>query len=362
MTKNSKRSKVAVAMSGGVDSSVAAALLQKEGYEVTGFFMYFWHDEQSCQRENRCCSSESEQKVRIVAKKLSIPFYTLDFKDQFKQQVVDDFIAGYKGQVTPNPCVACNREIKFGQLLDKIKELGFDHLATGHYVEKGGKGGDYKLFKAEDSKKDQSYFLYNLNQDHLKQLLFPLGGYIKDQVREIAQELDLPVAASKESQDICFVGDSVGGFLRRNIGVGEEGSIVNIDGQELGTHQGLQAYTIGQRKGIKIGGSGPYYVLDRDFEKNVLVVTSDKQDEKLYSAKLEFTKVSWVSSKEPSLPLVAEAVVRYNTKPVRTEVTKKDGEIYQAKLEIPQRAVMPGQSVVFYQDQELVGGGIIKRS
>ncbi|MFH2105531.1 MAG: tRNA 2-thiouridine(34) synthase MnmA [Parcubacteria group bacterium] len=381
MTKDSN--KVAVAMSGGVDSAVAAALLQKAGYEVTGFFMYFWHDERACQRENRCCSSESEQKVRVVAKQLSIPFYTLDFKDQFKQAVVDEFIVGYKDHITPNPCVVCNREIKFGLLLDKVRELGFDYLATGHYViltnsslprslqtfpEESSQSSlgknelvKHQLFKAKDADKDQSYFLYNLQQDQLKHLLFPVGKYTKDEVRKIARELDLPVAASKESQDLCFVDDSVDNFLVRNLGAGKEGLIVDKDGRELGKHHGLQAYTIGQRKGIKIGGSGPYYVLDRDFASNALIVTSDKQDKGLYSAVVSFSEASWVSGREPSLPLVSEAVVRYNTKPVEAKIVEQDGEIYRAQLEIPQRAVMPGQSIVFYQGDELIGGGIIKK-
>jgi len=360
MMRNKRRLRVAVAMSGGVDSSVAAALLQKSDCDVTGFFMYFWQDQSGCRRENRCCSSAAEKRVRAVANKLKIPFYSLDFKKEFKEQVVDNFLSEYRQHHTPNPCVVCNREIKFGLLLDKIRELGFDCLATGHYVEKGESKGKYKLFKAKDVKKDQSYFLYNLTQQQLKYLLFPLGGYKKSEVRKIAFQLDLPVTAIKESQDICFVGNTVEDFVDRHLGGAEEGSIVDISGKVIGQHHGLHSYTVGQRKGVRVGGKGPYYVVNRDWPNNNLVVTNNPQDKKLYSRIVKCRTINWVSGQEPTWPLVAEAVVRYNTKPVAAEVTA-DPQGYRVDLVTAQRAVMPGQSVVFYHQNELLGGGIIKK-
>lgn len=370
MVKSKSKSRVAVAMSGGVDSSVAAALLLSRGYDVTGFFMYFWHDQHSGQPANRCCAGEAEQQARAVARKLTVPFYTLDFKGDFKRQVVDNFLAEHQQLFTPNPCVVCNKKIKFGLLLDKIRQLGFDYLATGHYVKKlkvkslklkvgRDEANQYKLLKAKDKTKDQSYFLYNLSQEQLRNLLFPLGKYTKKEARRLADDFGLPTASTRESQDICFVGDSVEEFLARHSGYGQEGAIINTAGEEIGRHQGLLSYTIGQRKGIKVGGSGPYYVLERDYRRNVLVVINEEKDKKLYSDIVTCDRVSWVSGQEPALPLAVEAVVRYNAKPVAARVFR-EGRGYEIKLADAQRAVMPGQSVVFYQGDELLGGGVIR--
>ena len=362
MSSTNRKLKAAVAMSGGVDSSVAAALLKKQGYQVTGFFMHFWSEKTSQPAaENKCCSIESQEQARDVARKLNIPFYVLHFEKEFKKYVVDYFIRNYGQGITPNPCIACNKHIKFDFLLNKILGLDFDYLATGHYVKKlKVKGSGYKLLKAEDKNKDQSYFLYNLGQKQLKSLLFPVGNYKKEETRELAKKFCLPTATRRESQDICFVsGNDVGGFLSRHLQNAKPGPIINTKDKTIGTHSGLPLYTIGQRKGIKIGGQGPYYVVNMDYQNNILVVTSAKDDEQLYSKSLKCETINWVSGLEPQVELTAEAVIRYQHPPVKALI-KRQADGYQVGLAEPQRAVMPGQSAVFYKGDELLGGGVIK--
>lgn len=353
--KKIKKQKVIIAMSGGVDSSVAAALLKKEGkYDVVGVFMKFWHEADDKGGFNRCCSPESETRARLVAKILKIPFYVFNFEKEFKKRIVDKFLKGYKEGITPNPCVDCNKEIKFGLLLEKAMSLGATYVATGHYarVKEG------KLFKGEDEEKDQSYFLWQLGQKQLKRVLFPVGNMTKPETRKLAEKFKLPFKKIPESMEICFVPDAnVGEFLKKRIKA-NKGEIVDAEGKIIGEHQGLFLYTIGQRKGIELSG-GPYYVVGKDIKKNALIVASILKDSALWSKTLIAKNVNWISGKEPKLPLKILAQIRYHHPVVPATISKLNTTHYKLTFTKSQRAVTPGQSVVFYHGQELVGGGII---
>lgn len=349
-----KKGKVIVAMSGGVDSSVAAALLKKQGFEVIGIFMRFWAapDEEVSEATNKCCSLEAYNDARRVANKLGIPLYTLNMKLPFKKLVVDYFLKEYQSGRTPNPCIECNRFIKFGELLRKAKALGADYVATGHYVKVSGK----KLLKGKDKEKDQSYFLYTLAQDKLKHIFFPVGDYVKPRVRQMAKKFVLPVHAKKDSQEVCFVGASLKNFLKKYLRV-KSGKIIELEsGNILGKHDGLPLYTIGQRKGLKLGG-GPWYVVQINTKKNILLVSRDEK--KLLSKELIMEKVSWVSGITPKLSFRVKVKIRYKHKEVPC-VIKKTKNNYKIIFSKPQRAVTPGQSAVFYHGDEVLGGGIIK--
>jgi len=349
-------------MSGGVDSSVAAQLLKNQGYDVAGVFLHFWKDETAgSAHENRCCSLESLLDAKKVAAKIGIPLYTFDFSAPFKKAVVDNFLSEYSSGRTPNPCVVCNKKIKIGRLLKYAKKLGFDYLATGHYLNIKKEGSQTKLFKARDGKKDQTYFLYTFTPDELKHLLFPLGNYLKPQVKKLAAKFKLGVESKAESQDICFLSGSHNNFLKKYLKL-EEGPIkISETGKEIGRHQGLPLYTIGQRRGIEIGGTGPYYVAKFDYKKNILYVVKNWNEQILYQDSLCAKNVNWLSGKAPKRNLNCEAVIRYGHKAVKCLVTvdKKNKNIYLVKFKKPQRAITPGQSVVFYNKKEVLGGGII---
>ena len=374
---NKKR--IAVAMSGGVDSSVAAKLLRDQGHEVVGIFLHFWKENQPPllkggrgDFENKCCSAQALADARLVADKIGIPLYTLNFAGVFKKQVVDNFLDEYSKGQTPNPCVRCNKLVKLGYLIKQAKKLGFDYVASGHYArlrrefpisksqfpKKVNKKLIYKLYKARDENKDQSYFLYTFDQKELAHLLFPLGNYTKTQVRGLAKKFKLPVAEKKESQEICFTpGKSHNEFLKRHLKL-KPGAIKTMSGKIIGRHQGLPLYTVGQRKHIAIGGTGPYYAAKMDYKKNILYVVNDGNDKILYKNKLIFKNVNWLTGVEPKLPFKCQAVIRYRHKPVKCAVIKV-GKNYQVKFAKAQRAITPGQSVVFYSGQEILGGGII---
>lgn len=359
--------KVVVAMSGGIDSSVAAALLKRAGFNVAGVFMKFWSDPGLKGVANRCCSPEAEKRAAWVAKSLAIPFCVLNFEKEFKKKVVDYFLDGYKKGITPNPCVACNKEIKFGLLLKTALKLDADFVATGHYARKRevksqkSKVKSYHLLKAKDREKDQSYFLWQLNQKQLKHILFPAGGYTKSQVRNLAKKFRLPVFDIAESMEICFVPDSnISEFLKSRIKT-NKGKIVDMGGKTVGQHQGLWRYTIGQRKGIGLAG-GPYYVLDKDLEKNLLIVTKNEKD--LFKKELVAKNVNWISGRVPKLPLKVKAKIRYRQQPALATIKKLKAKSQKPKVvniifDRPQRAITAGQSVVFYRGQELLAGGII---
>ena len=338
-----KNKKVIIAMSGGIDSSVSAALLKRAGFDVIGVFMKFWADGPKSVI-NRCCTLESEKRARLVAQKLDIPFYVFNFKKEFKKKVVDYFLAGYRAGRTPNPCVACNKEIKFGLLFKKILSLNADYIATGHYarLRRG------RLLRGKDKNKDQSYFLWKLNQKILKHTLFPVGDYTKTEVRKLAKKFNLPVLNIPESQEVCFIQTTTADFLKKYLKL-KPGKIINAKGAMIGKHQGLWFYTIGQRKGIGFS-KGPFYVLDKDIKKNTLIVTKNEKD--LYKKELIVKNVNWAS--EIKFPLKVMAKIRYRHK-LASAVVDKNKVIFTK----PQRAITPGQSVVFYKGQELLGGGVI---
>jgi len=359
MKKLKLRKKVICAMSGGVDSSVAAALLKRAGFEVVGVFMKFWSEPAKNSLVgawNRCCSPEAEKRARQVAANLNIPFYVFNFEKEFKKRIVNYFLKEYKAGLTPNPCVVCNKEIKFGLLLEKALALNADYVATGHYARLQKKKDDIHLLKGKDKEKDQSYFLWQLNQKQLKYTLFPIGDYTKTQVRNLAKKLKLPVFKTPESQEICFIQTTINDFLARHIKQ-KSGKIVDTKGKILGYHQGLTFYTIGQRKGIKLSG-GPFYVLDKNLKKNLLIITRNEKD--LFKKELIAKKVNWISGKKPKLPLKIKAKIRYRYTAASTMITKTlNPKTYHLKFNWLQRAITPGQSVVFYKGQELLGGGII---
>jgi len=328
--------KVAVAFSGGVDSSTSAFLLKKEGFEVTALFIKLFN------------SKELEDKARKLAKEIGIDFKIIDLRKEFKRRVIDYFIKSYKIGITPNPCVVCNKEIKFGLFLEKVKKLKFDYFATGHYAKILKKNDGLHLLKADDLRKDQSYFLYRLSQKQLAKVIFPLSNYTKEDVRKIAKKNKISSFGFTESQEVCFASDFVY-FFKKQLGE-KNGETVDKKGKVLGCHNGLWFYTIGQRKGIGLSG-GPYFVIKKDFKKNRLVVSKEEKD--LLSRELKFGKVNWIL-KEPIFPAKIKAKIRYGHNPASGILTKN-----KIVFNKPQRAITPGQSVVFYKGKEVIGGGII---
>jgi len=357
-----KNKKIIAAMSGGVDSSVSAALLKRAGFEVIGVFMRFWTDsrnDNSPVRSNKCCSPDSMRKARKVAKILKVPFYVVDARKEFKERIVDYFLKEHKQGRTPNPCVVCNKEIKFGLLLEKALALEADIIATGHYArietQNHKKSASYKLLKGKDKTKDQSYFLWQLNQNQLSHIRFPVGEYTKKEVKQMAQKFNFPTSNVSESQEICFVQDTVNNFLKKHLPL-KPGKIVTEKGKALGHHKGLPLYTIGQRKGIGLSG-GPFYVLDKDQKQNKLIVT--KNEKKLYQSKISLKNTNWVSEKPPKTPTNVKAKIRYRHQATPCIINKASNKTCSFQFKKPQRAITPGQSAVFYKGKELLGGGII---
>jgi tRNA-specific 2-thiouridylase len=352
------RSRVVVAMSGGVDSSVTAALLLREGYEVIGVMMRLWAPGDG---ENRCCPPVAVEIARRVAEILGIPFYVLDLRQPFYDKVVSPFIQGYAAGITPNPCLACNKFIKFDLLFRKALALEADYLATGHYARIVKADGEYKLLKGIDPAKDQSYVLYMLTQEHLARLLFPLGWFTKEKVRSLAREFGLPTADREESQEICFVpGNDYRDFLRLYAPESlRPGPIYDTKGRLLGTHKGLPLYTVGQRFGLGIPYGKRLYVLDKDVERNALIVgTMEEQGQR----ELIAGETNFISGHFPSEPIEVKARVRYRA-PEKEAVVYPLGE---GKVKVvfkePVIGAAPGQAVVFYRGDELLGGGIILRA
>ena len=361
-------------MSGGVDSSVSAALLKEQGFSVAGVFIRTWNSPEHL---------KSEKMAQLVAKKIGIPFYIINAKKEFKKKVVDYFLNEYKSGRTPNPCVVCNKEIKFGLLIEKALKMGADYVATGHYARRqssasvrpparthsgfgnfspsanraklpAGYASDLppRLFKGKDKEKDQSYFLWQLNQKQLSRVLFPVGNYTKPEVRKLAKKFNLPSAKKKKSQEVCFINETTNNFLKRYLKL-KPGNIIDKNKKIIGKHQGLWLYTIGQRKGIGLGG-GPYYVVEKDFKSNNLIVSTNKND--LLKKELSAESINWISGKKPKVFTKLKAKIRYRSK--ESQILSVFGK--KILFKSPQPAITPGQSVVFYDKNELVGGGIIK--
>jgi tRNA-uridine 2-sulfurtransferase len=350
--------KVVVALSGGVDSSVAAVLLKEQGYEVTGMMLRLW-SEPGKEESNRCCTPDSMAQARRVAAKLDIPFYVVDAKDVFRDTVVQYFLDGYGRGETPNPCLICNRQIRWTFLLDHALALGADFMATGHYVRKQTVGHVHQLLRAVDRNKDQSYVLHVLSQQKLARALFPVGEYPKPEIRAIAERHGLPTATRKDSQDLCFLaGEDYRNFLQRNAAeMLKPGEIVTREGRSIGLHTGLANYTIGQRKGLGIASAVPLYVLGKDAAANALIVGSQ---EELGSPELTARDVSWVSGEEPQGAFRAEVKIRYTAKEAWALVTPLDGLRVKVQFDAPQRDITAGQAAVIYQGDLLIGGGLIE--
>jgi tRNA-specific 2-thiouridylase len=352
----SRKGTVLVAMSGGVDSSVAAVLLHEQGYHVLGGMMSLWAEEGG--PANRCCSPQAVEGARQVCRTLGVPFHVFDFEADFRRSVVDYFVSEYARGRTPNPCLACNRHIKFDLLLDRATQLGAEYLATGHYARIRRVDGEYRLLKGIDSTKDQSYVLYMLGQDELARLLLPLGEYTKEQVRALAHERGLSVADREESQEICFTTGDYRRFLSAQPGVVfEPGPIVDVEGAVLGQHKGLPAYTIGQREGLGIAAPEPLYVLQIDTERNALVVGPRRQ---LKRTQLKASGVRFVSGQRSGGPLEVTAKIRYRAPAARATLTSTGRDEVSLRFAEPQPAITPGQGVVFYAGERVLGGGIIE--
>ncbi len=363
-----RKKKVFVAMSGGVDSSVAALLLKKRGYDITGIFMRNWHKDLH-EGFGECTWEEDQEDVRRVCSQLGIPFYTWDFSQEYYEDVVEYFFAEYEAGRTPNPDVMCNKYIKFGKFYERARALGADYVATGHYVRRQHQrrfsisnfrfSASYIMREGVDQNKDQSYFLWTIKSEQLKHSLFPIGEYCKPKIRDIAKRANLSTASKPDSQGICFIGKvNVQDFLRTRLKE-NPGDIVTLSGDVVGRHRGLYFYTEGQRSGIGVGGTAePYYVAKRDFETNQLIVVEGFDNPALFSDKLKCSKHSWVSGHEPEFPIKCLARIRYHQEPQKCTITKQD-DFMLVGFERPQRAVSSGQSIVFYDGDICLGGAII---
>jgi tRNA-specific 2-thiouridylase len=348
-------STIAVAMSGGVDSSVTAALLKQQGHNVIGITMRLF-------TPHGDGSGSAVHDAALVARHLDIPHHVADFAEDFSRLIIADFIEEYRAGHTPNPCVRCNRYIKFGLLLDKARELGAGLLATGHYVRSSvDPDGACHLRVAANARKDQSYFLYTLTRQQLQQVIFPLGAIeSKDEVRRLAHEFALPVAEKSDSQEVCFIpNDDYVAFLEKNGGLdAQAGDIIHLNGQKVGRHHGTHRYTIGQRKGLGVAWSEPLYVTAIDAERNVVVVGEQQH---VFAAGLEAEDVTWI---EPAGDdeFAATCKIRYRHQPVACRVRLLAGDACEVRFDEPQKAITPGQALVFYRDGEVLGGGRIVRS
>jgi tRNA-specific 2-thiouridylase len=372
-----KRQRVVCGMSGGVDSSATAALLIEQGYEVIGITLKLWPQDCVNRAEDKCCGPQAVTDARSVCDKLDIPYYLIDEAAEFQKHVIQYFADEYKAGRTPNPCVMCNQNLKFGRLIDRADQLGADFIATGHFARieraltpslshrmgEGGRRpgeGRYLLKRGRDSRKDQSYFLFSLRQDQLARAIFPLGEKTKSDTREVARHCNLKTADKEESMEICFVPDNnYGGFLQSaNLVQKTRGDIVDLHGHVLGQHDGIAFYTIGQRKGLGITTSKPVYVVELDAENNRVVVGDDSA---LDRDEFVADRCNWHPFDKLTEPIEVTAKIRYNHPGATATISPLENNRVKVKLHTPQRAITPGQAAVFYQNDLVVGGGWIAR-
>lgn len=354
-------STVVVGMSGGVDSSVAAYLLKEQGYDVVGVTMQIWQDEeQTVQEENGgCCGLSAVDDARRVAAELGIPYYVMNFKKEFQENVIDYFVKEYRNGRTPNPCIACNRYVKWESLLQRSLAIGADYIATGHYAQiEQLENGRYSLRRSATLAKDQTYALYNLTQEQLRRTLMPVGAYSKEEIRAIAEKINLRVANKPDSQDICFVPDGdYAAFIEKNAGVHiPEGNFVTPDGKILGRHKGITHYTVGQRKGLGLSLGHPAFVLEIRPETNEVVIGSNEES---MTDTLRADRLNFMSVEDLTEPRRVFAKIRYNHKGAWCMVEKTGEDEVTCTFEERQRAVTPGQAVVFYDGDYVLGGGTI---
>lgn len=352
-----KGTTIAVGMSGGVDSSVSAYLLKEAGFNVFGLFMKNWEENDS---HGVCMASKDQEDAAKVCHYLDIPFYTVNFTEEYYKEVFEDLLQGLKDGHTPNPDILCNREIKFKHFLNKALLLGADYLATGHYCQIQENNGIYHLLKGSDQNKDQTYFVYTLKQKELSKVLFPVGHLEKPKVREIAKEAGLCTFEKKDSTGICFIGKrNFKDFVSQYIPT-SKGDIVSLDGQVVGSHTGAFYYTIGQRKGLGVGGEGDaWFVVDKDIKNNKLIVTQGQDHPSLYTTNLTAKELSWTLPHEPKTPFYCQAKVRYRQQDQDCIIEKIENGLAFVNFLKPQRAVTTGQSIVFYESGVCLGGGII---
>lgn len=351
-----------IAMSGGVDSSVAALLMQEKGYKCIGATMKLFNNDDVCAaREHSCCSLEDVEDAKSVAYSMGMEHYVFNFTDRFREDVIDRFVYAYENGITPNPCIDCNRYLKFDKLFIRARELGYDYVVTGHYAktEYNESMGRYLLKKAEDLTKDQSYVLYSMTQEQLKHTIFPLGGMKKTEVRELAEKHGFINAKKHDSQDICFVqngkyADFIEGYTHKKYPCG---SFIDKDGNVLGTHRGIIRYTIGQRKGLGISAPAPLYVSEVNPKDNTVTLVSN---EELYTDCLTAKDINLISVDRIDKPMRLSAKIRYSHKEEPAVVTQPDDDTIEVRFDKPQRAVTKGQAVVLYDGDVVVGGGIIQ--
>ena len=355
------KKKVVVGMSGGVDSSVAAWLLKEQGYDVIGVTMQIWQEQERAvqEEEGGCCGLSAVEDARRVAYELGIPYYVMNFRDEFKKQVIDYFIREYLEGRTPNPCIACNRYVKWESLLKRSMEIGADYIATGHYARIDRlENGRYALRTSQTNAKDQTYALYNLTQEQLKRTLMPVGEYTKDEIRKIAEKINLRVANKPDSQDICFVPDGdYASYIEETAGVKPEpGNFVMSDGTVVGTHRGIIHYTVGQRKGLGLSLGHPVFVLEIRPETNEVVVGSNEEAMSRY---VRARQINFMSVEDLVEPKRVWAKIRYNHKGAWCTVEKTGDDEILCTFDEPVRAITPGQAIVLYDGEYVLGGGTI---